>query len=203
MKEYTLWLPFLIGILFLFFRDFEKLRWLGGNKEEAAPIKDGTFWLYFLCTFLILPIIIGQLLFLIDLSRTQPDLMILYYHQFFGIVLLFVLLFIFLIKGFINPTLNFIIALICNIIITISFLLLNILSYSFYLSPLMGLIGGRIIQIILQKKFDSGNKILWEIPKVWKVINNRYFLLTFTVIFIIEMILQQIQLSITTVWFFL
>jgi len=203
MGEYSIYMLYIFGFLVLLFRDAEKMRWLGGRKDEETPFKDGMYWLLFLLCLAFLYVLIPQIGFLIDTSLNRPEFMSLYLNQYFGIALLFVFIFIIVIKGFINPTLNFIIALTCNIIITIISWQFATGSYDFAIYPLFGLFSAVIIHEILKHKYEKGNEVLWEIPKVWKILNNRWFLLIFTGLFFTEMVFQLNQLSITTFWLFL
>jgi len=203
MKESSIYMIYIFGLLFLLFRAIEKLKWFGGRKDEDFPIKDGTFWLYLWFSLLFIYYLIPQINFLIYISQTDPIMLQVYSNQFFGITLLFALIFIMLIKGFINPTLNFLIALTINITITIMVWQFSVYSYSLILSPLYGMLIGIIAHQILKKKYERGNRVLWEIPKVWKIINNRWFLLSFTILFAVEMYFQIHHLSITTFWLYL
>lgn len=202
MGQYTLWVPLIAGLLALLWHDIEKWRWLGGDKDENAPIKDGTFWLFLALSMIILRYTVLQIGYLINLSIVDPTQLVIYANNFFGIALIFALVFVLLIKGFINPSLNFVIALICNISITIISWELDFIRDSEYVSPFIGLIVGVIIENILKYSYKSGNRVLWELPpKVWKTINDKWFVLVFTIIFIAEMFLQLYQESITTLLF--
>jgi len=202
MAEYTIYMTFIIGFLFLLCRDAEKLRWLGGRKGEESPVKDGSFWFFLWVSLIILRVCILQTSFLINTTINEPSMMILYSHQIFGILMLFSLVFVLLIKGFLNPSLNFIIALFSNIITTIIFWSLNILDESNYTSPIVGLIVGVIIENTLIRFYKSGNRILWNLPpKVWKTVNNKWFVLAFTILYAVEMYLQIYSESITTIFF--
>jgi len=188
--------------LLLIFRDVEKLRWLGGKKDERVPLKDGTFWFYLWGSNSILFIIVNQMMFLIITISKEPNLSLVYMNQYFGIVILFISCFIFLMKGFINPSFNFLASVLISTAITLIALIFSKDGYDFFIVPLYGFIGGIVIHQILKWKYKSGNRILWEIPGIWKIINNRWFLLGFTILFAIEMYFQLYQMSITTVWFF-
>ncbi len=204
MIEGTIYMTFFIGFIILLCRDVEKLRWLGGNKEEDSPIKDGSFWFFFWVSLIIIQTCVIQINFLINITINDPSMMILYSHHIFGIVMLFALVFVLLIKGFLNPSLNFIIALFPNIITTIIFWSLNILDESNYTSPIVGLIVGVIIENILIRFYKSGNRILWNLPpKVWKTINNKWFVLVFTILYSVEMYLQIYSESITTIFIYI
>ncbi|MHA1149399.1 MAG: hypothetical protein ACTSR8_14275 [Promethearchaeota archaeon] len=198
MKQFSIYMLFLFGFLFLLFRCIEKLKWFGGSRDEETPLKDGIFWIYLWFALFFIYSLIFQIQFMISLSFSDPKLFRLYYNQIFGIILLIFLIFIMLIKGFINPTLNSIIAFSINTTITLILLLQAPYNYSTLFIPLWGLIIGVIIHQILKKWYEKGNKILWEISKVWKIINNRLFLLGFTILFAVEMFLQIHQISITT-----
>ncbi len=199
--EHTIYLMFIFGMFFLLFRDAEKLKWLGGNEEMNAPIKDGMFWFFFWVSIIILKTCILQIGFLTYTAMNEPSMLALYTNQFFGIAILFVLVFVLLIKGFISSCLNFIISLVCNIFFTIIFWSIYFGSYSLFIAPIFSLIVSVIIENVLQRVYKAGNKILWELPpKFWKLMNNKWFLLVFTILFAIEMYFQLFSVSITTIF---
>ncbi|MHA1491653.1 MAG: hypothetical protein ACTSRI_18610 [Promethearchaeota archaeon] len=199
MTEYTIYAMFIFGMFFLLFRDAEKLRWLGGEDDEDIPIKDGTFWFFFWVSIIILKGCILQIWYLLYIAIYEPSMLALYSHQFFGIGILFVLVFVLLFKGFINPSINFFITLGCNIFFTIIFWSIYTGKYPLYVSPIFSLIVSVIIAIVLKRYYKAGNKILWELPpKYWKKMNNKWFLLVFTILFAIEMYFQIFSESITT-----
>ncbi len=203
MKEYSLWVFFLIGTLLLFFRGLEKLKFLGGDKEKEFPNEDGFFWFTFIFCQLFIYVIVRQVIFLIDLTASDPGMLIIYSNQFFGLAILSFLTLVLLIKGLINPSLNFILSLISCVIISIIFWDLNILRYSMYTSPIVGILGGIVIHVVLRSLNKNGNKQSWEIPQVWRKVNNKYFLLIFSVIFLVETMLQIQLMSITTFWLYI
>ena len=107
MREASIYMIFIFGFIALLFRGVEKLRWFGGKKDEEFPVKDGIYWLSVWFGLLFLYLIIPQIGFLIQVSQTDPVMLRVLSNQIFGIALLFALIFIMFIKGFINrPTVS-------------------------------------------------------------------------------------------------
>ncbi|MHA1284234.1 MAG: hypothetical protein ACTSQP_17175 [Promethearchaeota archaeon] len=202
IREASIYMLFIVGFFLLLFRDLEKLRWLGGRKDEEVPIKDGFYWLSLYFSLLFLYVIRFEMEYLFSL-KFNDDYLIVYSNQIFGIGLLLFLIVILLLKGFINPTINFLIAFSVNIIITLMIWQYASYSYNFLLSPLPGMMSAIILEFILSKIYKKGNQELWRLKKVWKYINNKCFLLCFTILFAIEMFFQIHHVSLTTFWLYI